>query len=128
VLADIAAGTTSVLEHGYLTAVERAHGLPRAARQVRATTSVGVVYRDAEYPDGLIVELDGRLVHDSAAQRDADLERDLDAALDGRPTLRLSWGQVFDRPCRTAAKLAVLLQQRGWTGVPHPCSTSCTVT
>ncbi|WP_236735227.1 type IV toxin-antitoxin system AbiEi family antitoxin domain-containing protein [Mycolicibacterium peregrinum] len=33
VLVDIADGTCSVLEHGYLVRVERAHGLPKATRQ-----------------------------------------------------------------------------------------------
>jgi hypothetical protein len=106
VLADLTAGSTSVLEHGYVTRVQRAHGLPRAAQQVRSTSSVGVVYRDVEYSGVLVVELDGRLVHNTAAQRDADFERDLDAALDGRATVRLSWGQVIDRPCTTAARSA----------------------
>jgi hypothetical protein len=101
VLADLATGTASVLEQRYATAVERAHGLPTARRQVRGDSSAGVVYRDAEYVGELIVELDGRLVHNTVAQRDADFERDLDAALDGRTTIRLSWGQVVGRPCRT---------------------------
>ena len=127
VLADLTAGTTSVLERGYVTAVEQAHGLPRAARQVRATASLGVVYRDAEYAAGLLVELDGRLVHNMVPQRDADLERDLDAALDGRTTVRLSWGQVFDRPCSTALKIALLLRGRGWTEAPWPSGRSCPV-
>jgi hypothetical protein len=127
VLTDLAAGTTSVLEHGYLHGVERAHGLPRAARQVRATAAIGVVYRDAEYPGGVLVELDGRLVHNTVPQRDADFERDLDAAVDGHTTVRLSWGQVFDRPCGTAAKLARLLRRRGWTGQPRPCCPTCPI-
>lgn len=63
VLDDVAGGTCSVLEHGYLRGVERAHGLPRARRQVRAVGASGVVYRDVEHP-GLLVELDGRLFHD----------------------------------------------------------------
>lgn len=49
VLVDIAEGTCSVLEHGYLNRVEQAHGLPRATRQKRSTSSVGVCYRDTEY-------------------------------------------------------------------------------
>jgi hypothetical protein len=118
VLADLAAGTASVLERQYLRTVERAHRLPRAQRQVRAVARTGVVYRDAEYAGGLIVELDGRIVHNTIAQRDADLDRDLDAAVDGRTTVRLSWGQVVGRPCATAARLAVLLQRRGRTGQP----------
>lgn len=66
VLEDLATGSWSVLEHAYLTRVECAHGLPRAARQVRRRTPSGNEYRDVEYqPYGLVVELDGRLGHDS---------------------------------------------------------------
>lgn len=124
VLEDIAAGACSVLEQGYLRHVERAHGLPRAERQVRASATLGVVYRDAQY-DGLTVELDGRLFHDTAAQRDRDFDRDLDAAVERHTPIRISYGQVFDRPCRTAVRIAVLLAQRGWTGTPTPCGPDC---
>ena len=124
VLADIADGTCSVLEHGYLTRVERPHGLPRARRQSSVTTTAARVYRDASY-GRLLVELDGRLHHTGAAARDRDFERDLDAALLGHDTVRLSWGQVFDRPCSTAGKIAHLLAQRGWTGRPLACGPSC---
>ena len=110
---DVTAGTCSALEHGCLNRVERRHSLPRADRQVRAAASVGVVYRDAEYGRRFIVELGGRLFHDSATQRDADFERDLDAAVDGKSTLRLSWGQVLDRPCSTASKVVRVLQAHG---------------
>jgi len=124
-LTDLATGTSSVLEHGYRTAVERAHGLPPAERQARASTSGKVIYRDAEYAQGLVVELDGRIVHNTVSQRDADFERDLDTAVDRHATVRLSWVQVFDRPCSTALKIARLLQQRGWPNAPHPCSPGC---
>ena len=127
VLTALASGTNSVLEHGFRTAVLRAHRLPRARLQVRATASFGTVYRDAELPGGLVVELDGRLVHNTVPQRDVDFERDLDAAVDGLTSVRLSWGQVIDRPCRTAGKLALLLRRRGWTGHPLPCSPTCPV-
>ena len=126
VLTDIADGTCSVLEHGYLNRVVRAHALPIGQRQVRSGNGSRVVYRDTEHADGLIVELDGRLFHDTATQRDADLERDLDAAVDGKDTVRLGWGQVFDRTCQTAAKVAVLHQARGWLGKPSSCGlTDC---
>ena len=124
VLEDVATGACSVLEHGYLNRVERAHGLPRAERQRRANATLGVVYRDVEY-DTFVVELDGRLFHDTAAQRDRDIDRDLDAAVDGRPTIRLGYGQVFDRPCVTALRLAALLQQRGWQDSATPCGSEC---
>jgi hypothetical protein len=125
VLSDLAEGTSSVLEHTYLQEVERAHDLPASQRQQRAAASSGVVYRDHEYDEGLVVELDGRLFHESAEQRDRDLERDLDAALDGLDTRRLGWGQVVGRPCITAGKLARLLVRRGWPGHPRACGPDC---
>ena len=45
VLTDLRSGTCSVLEHGYLTRVERPHGLPTAARQLRDSVN-GPAYRD----------------------------------------------------------------------------------
>ncbi|WP_410506972.1 type IV toxin-antitoxin system AbiEi family antitoxin domain-containing protein [[Mycobacterium] appelbergii] len=125
VLVDIAEGTCSVLEHGYLNRVERAHGLPRAIRQRHSTSSMGVCYRDAEYSRRLVVELDGRLFHDSASARNKDFERDLDAAVDGRATIRLSYRQVFDRPCRTAAKIAHVMSRHGIGVSGHACGPLC---
>ena len=64
VLADVAAGTASVLEHGYLRRVEQAHGLPPADRQQGDRVAGARIYRDAPYPAyDLDVELDGRLDH-----------------------------------------------------------------
>lgn len=121
VIADIGAGTCSVLEHGYLTRVERPHGLASGERQV-ADSAHGPLYRDVEYRhERVVVELDGRLFHDSARARDRDLDRDLDAAVDGKVTVRLGWGQVFDRPCATARRVGRLRRQRGWTGDVLPC-------
>ncbi len=82
-------------------------------------------YRDIEYGQRLVVELDGRLFHDSAAARNNDFERDLDAAVDGRLTVRLSYQQVFDRPCQTAGKIAQILKQRGVEVYGHPCVPAC---
>lgn len=124
VLDDVGQGTCSVLEHGYLTLVERAHGLPRADRQVRASAR-GPVHRDVVYRrQGLVVELDGRLFHDTARSRDLDMDRDLDAAVDGLDSVRVGWGQVYRRGCLTAVRIGILLQQRGWAGTITPC-TAC---
>lgn len=127
VLRDLAEGTCSVLEHEYLVRVERPHHLPSGRRQRRAMSTVGIVHRDVAYNEPLVVELDGRLFHNSAGQRDRDFERDLDAAADALETIRLSWGQVHARGCATAAKLALVLQRRGWTGSPVPCGPGCPV-
>jgi hypothetical protein len=121
VLLDLAEGTNSVLEHGYLTLVERAHRLPHGRRQVRA----GGVWRDVDYEElRLVVELDGRQFHSSSQARDRDLDRDLDAAAagGGRETIRLGYGQVFGRGCDTAVKLGFVMRRRGWTGAPEACA------
>lgn len=122
VLTDVASGTCSVLEHGYLTRVERPHGLPVGSRQVRRTGPTGAQYSDVEYDElGVIVELDGRLFHSSSAARDRDLERDLDSAAGRRGTVRLGYAQVFDRPCTTASKVGQVLRVNGWTGQLARC-------
>jgi hypothetical protein len=84
------------------------------------------MFRDVQYggdrPSWVqIVELDGRLNHDSTRARDIDLERDLDAALEREHTVRLGYGQVFGRACSTASKVGRLLQIRGWAGASAPC-------
>jgi len=120
-LRDVAEGACSLLEHGYLDRVERPHGLPRGQRQIGAS-SRGPIYRDVTYVEqGLVIELDGRLFHDSSEARDADLDRDLDAAVDRLQTVRIGWGQVYDRPCVTAQRIGALLTARGWVGLPTPC-------
>jgi hypothetical protein len=132
VLDDVAEGTCSVLEHGYLTRVERPHGLPAGLRQVAASAGGAgggeprrmlrdVVHGGSRPRWRQVVELDGRMFHDSAAARDRDLERDLDTALGGVDTVRLGYGQVLGRPCVTAAKLGVLFRRRGWEGVARVC-------
>jgi hypothetical protein len=125
ILDDVAAGALSVLERRFLLLVERAHGLPHARRQGPERTPSGAVQRDVEYVDqALLLELDGRLGHELALDRWADLDRDLDAATSGRLTLRAGWGQVL-QPCRFAALLAKILAARGWTGKARPCSPGC---
>ena len=121
VLRDLERGTCSVLEHGYLTLVEEAHGLPVGLRQVRDSRH-GPLYRDVVYVQfDQLVELDGRMWHDSAEQHDADLDRDLDAAVERLATVRLGWGQVYGRPCGTAVRIGQLLSARGWLGRPTRC-------
>ena len=81
------------------------------------------VFRDVEYRRaGVVVELDGRLFHSSVAKRDADMDRDLDAASEGRETLRVSNRHVFDRACWTAERVGAVLTRRGWSGSPHSCA------
>ncbi|MEZ0578969.1 hypothetical protein [Nocardioides sp. MH1] len=127
ILEDVATGTCSVLEHRFLTDVERPHGLPRAARQLEASSAGRRMFRDVVYRGPgwtQVVELDGRLGHDDARSRDRDLERDLDAARDREHSARLGFGQVFDRPCRTALKVMRLLRLRGGESA-FVCCPSC---
>ena len=124
---DVEDGTCSALEHAYLTRVERPHGLPGAVRQQRGRGRTGVVYRDAAYGDRVFVELDGVLFHTTVADRDRDHERDLDALVDGHLTARLTWGQVVDRPCRTALQVGRLLERTGVTVSWRACGPDCAV-
>jgi hypothetical protein len=114
VLDDVAAGTSSALEHRFVTHVVRAHGLPMPEQQrVRTLVDEGGRHelRDCEWDEPrLVVELDGRQFHDNPRQRDRDLDRDLDDAADGRLAVRLGWGQCTRRACRTATRLAAILR------------------
>lgn len=132
VLDDVAAGAQSVLEHGYLTRLVRPHGLPtgslQARQQVRRPDGVATVYRDVLLAGlGLAVELDGYEWHGGADARAGDLGRDLDAAAMGVHTIRLGWHQVYGEPCRSAQRLAAVMQTRGWGGRPCACSAECVV-
>ena len=121
-LDDIEHGVESVLEHGFLTRVERPHGLPRPVRQAVRVGRDGVERRDLEYAElAVVVELDGRLNHDSWAAGNRDAGRDLADQLDGRTVVRLRWQQVMVESCRTAAALAGILQRHGWAGRPRRC-------
>ncbi len=125
VLRDVAKGAYSVLERRYLRDVERAHGLPSGQRQTRACSGGRVAFRDVRYAaERTLVELDGRLGHEMAADQWADLDRDLAAALDDELTVRVSYGQVL-QPCRLAAALGGILAARGWNGAVTMCGPHC---
>ena len=127
VLDDVATGAYSALERRYLVEVERAHGLPTAARQRRVRPGRSAAYRDVDYL-GLrtVVELDGRLGHEWNADRWADLGRDVASAVAGDLTLRVGWRQVLE-PCRLAASVAQVLRARGWEEQPVGCRPDCPV-
>jgi hypothetical protein len=128
ILADASAGIHSMLEWMYLTRVERRHRLPTAKRQRIVRKGKTAAYRDVDYRElQTIVELDGRLGHELTLDRWADLERDVDAAVDGRLTVRLGWRHVVE-PCRTAVAVDGILRARGWSGSAAPCSPACPIT
>lgn len=121
-IADLESGACSVLEREWLR-IERAHALPFAERQQHRSNASGSIYRDADYLDAaVVVELDGRAFHDTAAARDRDAGRDLEAAAqDGRLTVRLTYGLVVRDGCRTARQIGGLMRVRGWAGVVGTC-------
>jgi hypothetical protein len=121
-LSDLSTGACSMLERGYRE-LERSHGLPPGVRQREVHADAGTRYQDVRYEEqGVAVELDGRPFHDTASARDRDATRDLDQVVlaDG-VTVRLTYGQVFRDGCATIAKVAALLQRRGWAEEPIRC-------
>ena len=120
------AGLMSVLERRYQRDVERRHGLPAGARQVRARRGDRTEYRDVRYEEyATCVELDGRLAH-PGEQRWRDIRRDNAVAADGGVTLRYGWLDVTGWSCQTAAEVDRALRARGFTG-GRPCSLTCPV-
>jgi hypothetical protein len=121
-----AGGAHSVIEYRYDRDVERAHGLPAAAKQARFTKPDGSRgYRDRYYEEyGLIIELDGKQFHpDELTGRDQD--RDNHAAATSGSTLRYGWVDVTRKRCASAAQVHAALRRRGYTGPLKPCSPTC---
>jgi len=120
------AGLMSALERRYQRHVERPHGLPTGARQVRSRRGDRTEYRDVLYDEfATCVELDGQFAHPSEA-RWRDIRRDNAVAADGGVTLRYGWLDVTARACQTAAEVDRTLRQRGFAG-GRPCGPDCPV-
>jgi len=124
-LADVADGVRSVLERRYVTGVERAHGLPRATRQLRRLHATRVTYMDNFYEEfDVCVEVDGNAAH-PADKRWDDIRRDNTNAAQGSVTLRFGWVDVTQYSCRTAMLIGDTLREQGWTGSLRACSPGC---
>jgi hypothetical protein len=124
-LGDARIGVQSILEHGYLYRVERAHGLPEGDRQWRTRTAGVSRYEDVRYEEyGVIVELDGRAAHPEG-QSWRDTRRDNVSAINGLITLRYTYADVMERPCEVADEIARTLTRRGYTGGARCCGPSC---
>jgi hypothetical protein len=118
-------GVHSLLEFRYVNRAERPHGLPPGRRQKLVIRAGRRQYQDVRYdPYGLIVELDGEAAHPAAA-RWGDIGRDNANLAAGLITLRYGWGDVTERPCRTAAQVGTVLRRRGWTGQLRRCGPTC---
>jgi hypothetical protein len=125
-LSDVGDGAHSLLELRYAK-IERAHGLPRANRQARASVGGRTVYRDNLYDAYLVVvELDGRAAHPDGT-RWRDMRRDNAGAVEGLLTLRYGYADATEHPCDVAAEVARVLQARGWPGQPRRCGPACQI-
>ncbi len=108
-------GIHSELEHIYARDVERAHGLPKGARQFFD----GRDRTDVRY-GLLVVELDGRAGHVGCGAF-RDMGRDNRHALAGLETLRFGYDDCTRRPCEVARQVATMLMRSGWPGPITPC-------
>jgi hypothetical protein len=127
VLTEVRDGVLSPLERRYLRDVERAHGLPKGTRNSGDNDGGTRRYRDVRYRKlRLVVELDGRAAH-PVDEREFDDLRDNEVVERNERTLRYGWRSVCEMPCVTAAQVARLLVQNGWTGQPRPCSPTCPI-
>jgi len=123
ILADVAAGSHSLLELRYLRDVERAHGLPTGIRQ----RLVGDEFTDIAYPEfGLVVELDGRF-HLAPNRRWKDLDRDNRATLRAESTLRYGWLDITGRPCEAAAQVVQVLRRKAPEFRATACGPDCSL-
>jgi hypothetical protein len=127
-LTEVAAGIESPLERRYHRDVERRHGLPRAALQVREVVGGVWIRADCVYRGlGVRVELDGALAHPDG-RTDADTWRDNAVVLArGDITLRYRWRHLAVTPCATAGQVAAALRSGGWPGSLDPCGPACPV-
>jgi hypothetical protein len=126
-LNQVGAGVHSLLEYRYLHWVEKPHRLPAAARQVKIVCDDRNRYLDNLYRDyGVCVELDGRQAHPDD-RRWQDLRRVNAFTARGIATLRYGWTDINDRPCLTAAQIAMILRSRGWPGDVRRCAPGCAV-
>ncbi|WP_344777313.1 hypothetical protein [Nocardioides panacisoli] len=122
-LTDVRDGVCSVLERGYLERVERPHGLPRAERQRVSSATGRRTAQDVRYEKyGVVIELDGRAIHDNPVSWDADARRDLaELAVSDAVTARVTYGLVFGGQCETARWVGQILRRQGWDGLAHRC-------
>ncbi|HET8600108.1 MAG TPA: type IV toxin-antitoxin system AbiEi family antitoxin domain-containing protein [Segeticoccus sp.] len=124
-LEDVADGAESIAEIRYIRGVERAHGLPRAIRQLRVVRG-GRRQRDDNLYEAeeVLVEVDGRVGHVGDG-RLRDRRRDRRAAASGLLTLRVGWVEVSAEECETARDIAEVLMSRGWSGPLESCGADC---
>jgi len=93
------------LEDAFLAFVDR-YALPRPTVNQRvAGFEVDMLWRAKQ----LIVELDGRAVHDRSQSFEDDRERDAELTAAGFRVVRVTWQRLRDHPGREAERLGRLL-------------------
>jgi hypothetical protein len=120
-LADVADGAESGAEVLYIRDVERAHGLPTASRQLVSDAGRRRLHDNGYAQHRLAVEVDGRLGHETWADRVRDASRDRQVLAGDLVTVRVHWADVAVTPCETAVEISAALRARGWTGTARPC-------
>ncbi|HEY3241320.1 MAG TPA: DUF559 domain-containing protein, partial [Acidimicrobiia bacterium] len=98
--------TESVLEDEFLKLLRR-HGIPEPERQFEPPWEPRRRVDFARPEDRLLIELDGRLWHTSAADRERDRAKDERAATHGWRTVRITWVDVHDTPARVVEWLEI---------------------
>ncbi len=128
VLADVEEGAESTAELRYIRDVERAHALPAGQRQAASRTGAARRH-DNRYPAyRVVVEVDGRLGHESWQDRVRDGQRDRQVLPSQGVTLRVYWPDVTLTPCATAVEIGAALSAGGWMDRPRRCRRpGCTV-
>jgi len=124
--AECGEGVNSALERRYARDVERAHGLPEAARQVKRRAGSRNIYLDNLYEGYyLCVELDGVATHPDK-DRWKDIKRDnANIAAYNTRTMRFGWVAVTEERCLSAKMVASTLRNNGWEGQIRSCGPHC---
>ena len=98
IAAMIDTGGESALERRFLALIRRA-GLPRPTLRRVYREGTRIIARvDAEFPSGLIVELDGHGTHSTREQRKNDAQRRTELTLRGRRIITFTYDDVHGRP------------------------------
>ena len=91
-------GGESALERRFLAVIRRS-GLPRPSLQRVYRDGTRTLARvDAEFPDGLVVELAGHGTHATRIQRQRDAQRHTELTLRGKRVITFTYDDVYGRP------------------------------